>query len=712
MRLRRWNWARTGLGIVLLAALLGPMRAYGDTSGGSTAGPYVIEPDQWGIYNDGTHARETTEGINQALAWAGKEGIKETFLPGGTYLIDKDSRINMVSDMTFELASDAVLQKETNGKERYELLYIGKDVDNVTLKGGTYKGDKDTHDYSRKDNPYSPGTHEGGYGILVEGASNVTVDGVKAVGFTGDGMMIQGVGTLITDYYESGFESGAIDAQGKKIKDSTKIRTSKALNFTNPIFRTENVFELSNMMHLPNSFEVDFYKANGAFLKKVQAKTRDQIAIPEGADHFYLVFNQASAKGAYFEYWNRTVSKNVVVRNSEFAFNRRQGITVGGADNVQITNSVFHDMKGTAPQSGIDVEGGFEVNGFLNRNVTIKDNDFYNNAAYDVILFDGKGATVEGNHLGSKGVIGLAVSDPFTGARVIDNHFDGSRLVAEHDAVFSGNTMNGAYTTISGPNVKIDGMKFVDSTLSVSAKVPFGVDISNVTIDVSHNVDSGFTIWGQPIRVRNLTISGESSLRSITGGSSGGSIFENVSVVGYNANYGLTLPPGTYTGCRFEAGESGQFGPISLTQKGKYVFDGCSFTTNAASAAALVADQPDLDLTIKNSAFELKGNTQAVQVQSAKSFVLENNTITAEHLTSTKTELVKIGDYWKRNEKYAVQKAVITGNTIKTNLAAVGISTIYAGKGAPVYSIVKNILIKARMETKSNDYRGLNQLQS
>ncbi|MDG0791792.1 right-handed parallel beta-helix repeat-containing protein [Cohnella ginsengisoli] len=390
--------------------------------------------------------------------------------------------------------------------------------------------------------------------------------------------------------------------------------------------------------------------------RKLRLKGENQIPIPEGADHFYLAFNQSTAKGAYFEYWNRTVSKDVVVTNSEFAFNRRQGITVGGADNVLISNSTFHDMKGTAPQSGIDVEGGFEVNGYFNSNITIQNNDFYNNAAYDVILFDGKGAKVEGNHLGSKGVIGLAVSNPFSEAAITDNHFDGTRLVAENDATFLGNTMNNSYTTISGPNIKIDGMAFIDSTLSVSSKVAFGVEISNVNISVSKQVDAGFTIWGQPIRVRNMTITGEPALRSITGGAAGGSIFENLKVIGYNAKYGISLSPGKYTGCQFVSGDTGQFGSISLKLKGSYVFDGCSFESSEASATNLLAEQPDLDLTIRNSTFELLGNTQAVSVQAAKSVVLENNTITAEHLSSMKVELIKINDYWKRNEKHDVKK--------------------------------------------------------
>lgn len=664
---------------------------------------YAIDLDQWGIYNDGTHAQETTKGINDALVWASATGIKSTFLPAGTYLIDKDGRINMVSNMVFELSPDAVLQKETNGKERYELLYIGKGIEHVTLKGGTYSGDKATHDYSKKDHKYSSGTHEGGYGIQVAGASDIAIDGIKSVNFTGDGLIIEGKGSMITDVYENSFVAGAIDDDGEMVMSDDKIRTSKALDFNNPVFKTSRTFEISNVMKLPRGFAIYFYNKNGTFMKKMLAKVRDEIEIPDGADHFYLVFDQKTAKSAYFEYWNRVVSKNVTVTNSEFAYNRRQGVTVGGADNVLLAHNVFHDMKGTAPQSGIDVEGGFEVNGYFNSNITIRGNYFYNNAAYDVILFDGVGATVEENHMASKGAVGLAVSDPFKEARIINNHFDGTRIVAENDATFVGNKMNDAYTTIQGPNISIDGMAFTDSMFSISSKIPFGVSVSNVTITNTGKSDSGFSIWGQPIRVKNMTIIGEPKLRAISGGSAPGSIFENLKVLGFNTTYGLSLPPGTYTNCRFEGAEGGKFGAIAVNLAGKYEFDGCTFKSSTTSETNLVADNPGVELTVKNSSFELLGNSLAVSVQSAKNFLLQNNKITAEHLTSQAVELVKVNDYWKRNDPYDVKSVIIRGNTINTNLAAIGISTVYAGKGAPSYTVEKNTLNKAKLSLKTND---------
>ncbi|KAA8997569.1 right-handed parallel beta-helix repeat-containing protein [Paenibacillus spiritus] len=699
---------------ILLAAqtvypgLSGPL-AKADSS--PAGGLYAADLAKWSIYNNGSHAPETTKGINEALAWAHGQGYKGLALPSGTYLIDKDSRINMVSDMTFQLPADAVLQKETNGRERYELMYLGYGVQNVTLQGGVYKGDRDTHDYTKKDNPYTAGTHESGFGIALEGASNVVIDGVKTVNFTGDGIIVGGVGQLIKDVYPDGFVSGGLDAQGRPVKNAAKIRTRDPIPLTNDMLKQERKFEISNTVNLPGWFEANFYNKEGKWLKKVTAKIRDSVAIPDGAVSVHLVFTQASAPKGYLELWSRVVSENVVIQNSESANNRRQGVTVGGADRVRITNSVFHDMKGTAPQSGIDVEGGYGENGYLNTNILIDNNEFYNNASYDVILYDGRQATVSGNHFASKGVIGLAVAPPFQTAAVQGNHFDGTRILAYHDAVFTDNRLNDSYTYFEGPNIAIDGMEVVNGQLSVSAKTAFGVSVKNVDIRITDKKDGGLFVNGQPIQVTNATITGEPKLRSFGGSAAAGSVFTNLKVLGYSGVYGLSLPPGKYVDSRFEAAEGGSFGTLSAALPGAYTFERTTFVTNSLSGGYLYADNKDLALSVSDSTFEVRGSSPAVSVQSAKSVRLEGNAVNAAGLVNKNTELFKINDYFKRTEPCDVFNVVISGNTLTGNLAAVGISTQYAGVNAPPYRVENNVLVKLTKALKTNDIAGGNVLR-
>ncbi|MCU6709614.1 right-handed parallel beta-helix repeat-containing protein [Paenibacillus sp. J5C_2022] len=667
--------------------------------------PQQIDIGKWGIKNDGTSPKETTSGLNKALQWAHSTGIAAVTLPPGNYLIDKDSHIEMVSDIVFQLPDDAVLLKETNGKENYEIMVVGFGVSNVTIRGGVYRGDKDTHDYSGKDHPHSAGTHEGGHGIALRGANAVTIEGVKAEQFTGDGLFITGTGTLTKDLYENHFITGGIDGNGKPVEAAGKIRTKEPVSLEHDIFKQQGVFELSNAQQLNRSYDIYFYNGAGKLLEKLtDKKVRDIMTIPDGASSFHLVFNQPGYKKAYIEVWNRVVSSDVVVKDSEFAYNRRQGISVVGGDGILIVNNELHHMKGTMPQSGIDLEGGFGENGHRNSNIMIRSNQFHNNASYDLILYDGRDALVENNYMGSKGAIGLAVSEPFTGALIRNNHFDGTRIIAYHDVVFKDNRLNDGYTTLTGPNIVIDGMSLTNATLSIGASEPFGVRASDVNIRITNpEVEAGLSLWGKRIRLDRVTIEGVPKLRSVQGGIEPGSIINDLRVVGYNPKYGLALPPATYNRCYFEGAEGDSFGSAGISGEGKYLFSDCTFVSNKTAGANVAAGHANLDLTIKNSTFRLNGNTSAITIDAAKQLSLLNNSIIAESLTSDKVELIRLNNYWHREEPHDILQATITGNILETNIDAVGISTMYAGKDAPPYIVKDNELGIAKLQVKDND---------
>jgi hypothetical protein len=705
--MKRW------IGRLLLAAMLILTGAAAAADGQLSARAekvYRLVPGDFGIYADGSHPVETTKGFNDALQWAHEQGYTTFIVPPGTYMIKKgvkgqsspDARINMVPDMKLVFEDGAVLKKEPNDAERYDLLFIGYGVDNVTIRGGVFVGDRDQHDYSRKDSQYSAGTHEGGIGILVAGAKNVRIEGIEAYGFTGDAIAIGGYGQMIRDLYAGHFVSGTIGEDGKPSPDPNRIRTNQPVKLTHELFQKEPYFELSNNINLPAEFDLYFYDEAGNLVDvKKEARVRQRIRIPDGATSIHLVFERSTNTGSYIEIWWRAPSRNVIIRDSELHYNRRQGITIGGADNVLIENNVIHGMRGTAPQSGIDVEGGYGQNGFLNTNIVIRNNEFYDNAAYDVILYDGYNAVVEGNHLASKGAIGVAVSKPFTGAVIRNNHFDGTRLYVYHDVEIIGNKMNDAYTFIEGPNVIVDGMKFTDATFNVNSSQPFGVEVRNVTMTHNKRADTSFGIWVEPIRVTNLTIIGESRLGVINAGNAEGNVFTNLRLIGHS---GGTLPRGTYNGCYFEAAPENKR-ELSITKGGTYVFENCTFK---APIIPLGIYHADADVTIRNSVVELTGDSHGVNVGSAKSFVFEENTVRANNLKRKDLEIVKINDYWQRDKPYDVQHVVIQKNVIESNIAARGISTAYAGIGAPPYTVKDNTLYNAKLFLKENDVQSGN----
>lgn len=679
---------------------------------------YHVELSRWQIYNDNTHPIETTNGFNQALQWAHDQGYRVFVVPAGTYLIAKGNgqheehaRINMVSNMTFQLDNEAIIQKETNDYEGYELLYLGPTVHDAIIKGGTYKGDKDTHDYSRG------GTQEFGFGILADGVQNVIIDGVTTTHFTGDGIYIGSHFDVIDSLFSHDFESGGIDDEGRLVADSNRIRI-KNLQKTK-LSRTERrqTVELERPEGITNRDEFDmyFYKADGTFISsaKNQKFYWSYIPIPSETAYFNATIHESAVVGDNSNVvggdgiygmgiYAKSRSEAVSVMNSESAFNRRQGITVAGANNIFINNNNLHDMKGTAPQSGIDLEGGVNPN----THVTISQNHFYNNEVYNLVLYDGKDAIVTDN-LFEKTPIGLAISDPFSGATIMNNTFLGSSITVAHDATFSNNQIENAKVDLMGKNVIVNKLDLIDASLSVHSDIPFGIELSNISLTNSGSNNALFNISGKPIHVTNASFQGPST-RVFGGNVEDGSIFDNVKVA-FDTSLNLDLIPGTYNNCSFESNSEG-IEAIDLNDAATYVFNKCSFKLNRT---ALSVTNSDAVVYVTDSNFVVKKSEgygiSLIDIQSAKEIHLNNNTIDARNNTVTAFDLIRIGKLGGAAEPTQIRKAEIFRNTIYSNLRVNGISTIDAGKEAPSYVIENNVLHNATLLLKQNDSNNNNQ---
>jgi poly(beta-D-mannuronate) C5 epimerase len=163
-----------------------------------------IDLARWGIYDDGTHAVETTDGINAALEDAVANGCGRVRLPSGTYLIGKEldpwtiTGIKMPSSMALLMDSTTVLQIVTNNQP----FYCGIDIDgvhDVEVSGGTIRGDRATHVF---DNPETPDqtTHEFGYLVCIRGgysplnSDKVYIHDITLAEATGDGICIEAHG--------------------------------------------------------------------------------------------------------------------------------------------------------------------------------------------------------------------------------------------------------------------------------------------------------------------------------------------------------------------------------------------------------------------------------------------------------------------------------------------------------------------------------------
>jgi hypothetical protein len=680
---------------------MGPQASTDKQKAAATEDPgpsYTVDPARWGISKDGTNAAATTKGINDALQWAAQNGYKQVILQAGTYLVDKSSRINMVSNMTFILDEQAVIRKETNGMERYETVYIGPDVKNVTLRNGTYLGDRDTHDYS------SGGTHEAGYGIFIEGGEHIVIDGVKAGRFTGDAIYIAGHDDYVATLDDRDMEPGGIDDNGRETPDSGKIRSANPAktNLDYDIFQTRKAFQLARPKNIAKDsrFDIFFYRADGTYIGKAQDQEfyYSDIPIPADAHYYRAVFTRSSTAGVEFGTYAQVKSKDVTVRNSDISFNRRQGITVCGADQVLIENNTIHDIQGTAPESGIDLEGGY----FPNSNIRIVKNTLYNNKAYDVILFDGRNAVVDGNRLESKDAVGLTSTPLFKNGTVTNNVFTGSQILVIQHLTFKNNKMTNGWAKFIGPDVTVKGMDMTDSTLIVESSEPNGVAVEDVKMVNHRQTQYALVVNGSSVRLTNVAITGPPQLRSISGNAAG-LVFDRLKITDFNGKYGLDLPPGVYKDCVFASDGTGELGP-EANKAGKYEFTRCTFKT---AGTGLNIVNPDAEVTLQDSQFDISASLPygkaGIYVQAAKKISILRNTINARHLEEPNAAIIKINTYGAANKVSDVAEVAVEDNKIHTNLYVPGISTTDAGIGAPPYVIKNNSMENAGLELREVD---------
>jgi len=201
---------------------------------------YTIDITQWDIPNDGTNTLKTTTNLQAAIDWAHEQAYTRVILPNGNYLVGKDVNdifqggIELHDNTEFVLSDNAILQIDTNNKWNY--CVISLKGDNIIIRGGKIKGDKDTHIFTprKKDGKTA---HDEGHGICVWNKSNkVLIEDVEIFNLTGDG-------SLVLDAMDVTFNNNNIHdnrRQGISIVGGTRIEIKNNeihhINGTSPQF--------------------------------------------------------------------------------------------------------------------------------------------------------------------------------------------------------------------------------------------------------------------------------------------------------------------------------------------------------------------------------------------------------------------------------------------------------------------------------------------
>jgi Pectate lyase superfamily protein len=181
----------------------------------------------------GNGITDDTAAIQAAVNQVGETG-GTVLVPAGTYMIDALASVNLKSNMTFNMESGAVLKAIPNSSGAYEILKIAY-ITNVNVVGGTIWGERHQHQSSGDLANQLPNPNgEWGYGILVNGSSNVYVEGVTSREMWGDGFCVCGdlnqninfYGVVADDNRRQGLSIDNID--GMVVRDSTFSNTNNS----------------------------------------------------------------------------------------------------------------------------------------------------------------------------------------------------------------------------------------------------------------------------------------------------------------------------------------------------------------------------------------------------------------------------------------------------------------------------------------------------
>lgn len=152
----------------------------------------AINVKTFGAVGDGE--TDDTESIQNALDYVGSVGGGTVLIPKGTYMIDgtgegefwQGKGILIRSNTSVLLDKDTVLKTIPNNKTNSKLVNI-RNVENVSIKGGTLVGDREEH----------IGTEgEWGRNIAVSGSKNVKIEDLVTKDSWGDGITIGKAETL------------------------------------------------------------------------------------------------------------------------------------------------------------------------------------------------------------------------------------------------------------------------------------------------------------------------------------------------------------------------------------------------------------------------------------------------------------------------------------------------------------------------------------
>jgi hypothetical protein len=136
---------------------------------------FITNIKDYGAVGDGV--TDATAAIRTCLNLGGI-----IYFPGGTYLIDTQTELAVLSNTKLIFAPNAVITMKPTSLGSYSIFAL-RNITNVSIIGGTLIGDRLTHTGT---------TGQYGFAITIDNSSNITVDGTKVSNCWGDGIYVGG----------------------------------------------------------------------------------------------------------------------------------------------------------------------------------------------------------------------------------------------------------------------------------------------------------------------------------------------------------------------------------------------------------------------------------------------------------------------------------------------------------------------------------------
>lgn len=394
------------------------------------------------IYNNGTHAKETTEGIQDALNYAVENDYRKIVFNKGIYRVGGDyGKISFPSNLTVDFNdSDIILEYGTCTTTGYTMFeMIGE---NIVLENGHFYGER-----------YEG--HSGVEGCITLGvnktAKDCTTKNCEFLYSPGFNVGLSYSRDSLKGFALANVEAGNIDDLGQ-VDDTIIAGHFRSKDFIDISTLSKN-FGLGNMqgyqgyLYLSSRlYNIYFYDESYTFISMMKYCVQYQVYdLPEGVKYAKIVFFQDNAPTSgdpdfksIAHLYSILNPKNIKFIGCAFKYAVSTGISPQGGINLLLDNCIFIDNGSRDPASQIDWEDGrIHIQGHIVRNCYFEKTD----PSYTATITDcnSRDLVFRNNKVVN---CGLSIGSECVNTRIYNNVFENGKisLATKSDMIFSGNT--------------------------------------------------------------------------------------------------------------------------------------------------------------------------------------------------------------------------------------------------------------------------------